>query len=274
MADETSAAPVAESSLASEAPNSVETLAPEAASPVESAAPVAETTPVMMTVEGARAKITAALAGQVPQLALFQRTAQFTIPARNAPLDPAEQAAVKAEYAAFRERNRQMFGAFGSKFPKPVADAVDVDDEAFTTTMEWLWEQGGTMFLSGFRDLMRNPAANERAARIADPGFGRVFTDHMAIVRYDQANGWNAACVDARGNFPLDPATAVLHYAQEVFEGLKAYRHADGSIWLFRPERNAARRCSSSCSKASREKRSANSALLASSSITPGCLSR
>jgi cyclohexanone monooxygenase len=97
-------------------------------------------------------------------LTVFQRTAQFTIPARNAPLDPAEQAAVKAEYAEFRERNRQMFGAFGSKFPKPTADAVDVDDTTFVETMEWLWERGGTMFLSGFRDLMRNPAANERAA--------------------------------------------------------------------------------------------------------------
>ena len=95
-------------------------------------------------------------------------------------------------------------------------------------------------------DFAIKPCANpvpeaERAAKLANLGFGRAFTDHMAIVRYDQANGWNAACVDARGNFPLDPATAVLHYAQEIFEGLKAFRHEDGSVWTFRPEKNAER---------------------------------
>ena len=60
----------------------------------------------------------------------------------------------------------------------------------------------------------------ERVARLVDPGFGRVFTDHMAIVRYDQGKGWHGARVESRANFPLDPATAVLHYAQEIFEGL------------------------------------------------------
>ena len=73
------------------------------------------------------------------------------------------------------------------------------------------------------------PAANptsekERAAKLADPGFGRIFTDHMAIVRYNQAKGWHGARVESRANFPLDPAAAVLHYAQEIFEGLKAYK--------------------------------------------------
>ena len=80
-----------------------------------------------------------------------------------------------------------------------------------------------------------------RAAKLADPGFGRVFTDHMAIVRYSQAKGWHTARVESRANFPLDPASAVLHYAQEIFEGLKAYRCDDGSINLFRPDANARR---------------------------------
>src|ERR1051325_2075187 len=62
----------------------------------------------------------------------------------------------------------------------------------------------------------------ERAARLVDPGFGRIFTDHMAIVRYNQAKGWHDARIESRANFPLDPALAVLHYAQEIFEGLKA----------------------------------------------------
>src|ERR1700721_3099580 len=90
------------------------------------------------------------------------------------------------------------------------------------------------------------PAANptsekERVARLVDPGFGRIFTDHMAVVRYNQAKGWHGARVESRANFPLDPAAAVLHYAQEIFEGLKAYKRDDGGVNLFRPDANARR---------------------------------
>ena len=90
-----------------------------------------------------------------------------------------------------------------------------------------------------------HPAANptpekERSAKLADPGFGRIFTDHMAIIRYNQAKGWHDARVESRANFPLDPATAVLHYAQEIFEGLKAYKR-DNGVNLFRPDANARR---------------------------------
>ena len=81
----------------------------------------------------------------------------------------------------------------------------------------------------------------ERAARLADPGFGRVFTDHMVTIRYSDTLGWYDAKVGPRGPLTLDPATAVLHYAQEIFEGLKAYRLADGGMALFRPEQNARR---------------------------------
>lgn len=87
-----------------------------------------------------------------------------------------------------------------------------------------------------------NPVdAAERAARLVDPGFGRVFTDHMVTIRYSDAKGWHDAKVGPRAPLTLDPATAVLHYAQEIFEGLKAYRLADGSMALFRPEQNARR---------------------------------
>ncbi|MGM4992030.1 branched-chain amino acid aminotransferase [Tardiphaga sp. 841_E9_N1_2] len=91
-----------------------------------------------------------------------------------------------------------------------------------------------------------HPAANavseaDRAAKLKDPGFGRVFTDHMAIVRYNQTDGWHGARVESRANFPLDPAAAVLHYAQEIFEGLKAYVREDGGVNLFRPDANARR---------------------------------
>ncbi len=87
-----------------------------------------------------------------------------------------------------------------------------------------------------------NPTSEtERAAKLVDPGFGRVFTDHMAMVRYNQAKGWHDARVESRANFPLDPALAVLHYAQEIFEGLKAYKRDDGGVNLFRPDANARR---------------------------------
>ena len=87
-----------------------------------------------------------------------------------------------------------------------------------------------------------HPVADDvRAAAIADPVFGRVFTDHMVSIRYTEGQGWHDAQVMPRGPLTLDPATAVLHYAQEIFEGLKAYRLDDGSMALFRVEANAAR---------------------------------
>src|SRR5581483_3741695 len=93
-------------------------------------------------------------------------------------------------------------------------------------------------------EIRRNPdpvSPVERAALLADPGFGRVFTDHMVTIRYADGKGWYDARVEPRGPLSIDPATAVLHYAQEIFEGLKAYRTADGGVSMFRPEANAHR---------------------------------
>ncbi|NGO45831.1 branched-chain amino acid aminotransferase [Streptomyces ureilyticus] len=81
----------------------------------------------------------------------------------------------------------------------------------------------------------------ERAAILAAPGFGRYFTDHMASAVWTLDGGWHDSKVGPLEPFTLHPSAAVLHYAQEIFEGLKAYRHADGSVWLFRPEANARR---------------------------------
>jgi branched-chain amino acid aminotransferase len=82
---------------------------------------------------------------------------------------------------------------------------------------------------------------DERTAVLAAPGFGKHFTDHMVVATWSAADGWHDAQVRPYGPLQLDPSAAVLHYAQEIFEGLKAYRHDDGSVWAFRPERNAAR---------------------------------
>ncbi|MBW3085771.1 Branched-chain-amino-acid aminotransferase [Austwickia sp. TVS 96-490-7B] len=82
---------------------------------------------------------------------------------------------------------------------------------------------------------------SDRAAILANPGFGKHFTDHMAVARWTVAEGWHDARIEPYGPLQIDPAAAVLHYAQEVFEGLKAYRHEDGSVWTFRPEANGER---------------------------------
>jgi branched-chain amino acid aminotransferase len=92
-----------------------------------------------------------------------------------------------------------------------------------------------------------NAVEDDRLQEIlANPGFGVHFTDHMVTVEWTPDAGWHGARVTPYGPLTLDPATAVLHYAQETFEGMKAYRHADGSIWTFRPEENAARMMRSS----------------------------
>src|SRR4051812_167255 len=81
---------------------------------------------------------------------------------------------------------------------------------------------------------------------LANPRFGTYFPDRMFTVEWTPEAGWHDARVTPYGPLTLDPATAVLHYAQEIFEGMKAYRHEDGSIWSFRPEENAARMVRSS----------------------------
>jgi len=72
-------------------------------------------------------------------------------------------------------------------------------------------------------------------------GFGKVFTDHMFLMQYERGRGWYDARVVPYGPLPLDPATASLHYGQSMFEGMKAFRSADGSVRMFRPERHCER---------------------------------
>ncbi|WP_168583547.1 branched-chain amino acid aminotransferase [Gephyromycinifex aptenodytis] len=87
-----------------------------------------------------------------------------------------------------------------------------------------------------------DPATDEaRAAVLADPGFGTTFTDHMARIAWTKEQGWHDGQIVPYGPITLDPAASVLHYGQEIFEGLKAFRHEDGSVWCFRPEANAER---------------------------------
>src|SRR5215469_13263831 len=86
----------------------------------------------------------------------------------------------------------------------------------------------------------RVPAA-ERERILENPGFGQVFTDHMITLRWSDGRGWHDGKLEPYGPFTLDPATAVFHYAQEFFEGLKAYKQDSGQAVMFRPQANAAR---------------------------------
>lgn len=92
--------------------------------------------------------------------------------------------------------------------------------------------------------VTRNLAARgvaEREQILENPGFGTAFTDHMVDICWSMRGGWHRPRVQPYGPISLDPAAAVLHYGQEIFEGIKAYRHADGSIHTFRPDQNGRR---------------------------------
>lgn len=105
------------------------------------------------------------------------------------------------------------------------------------TTME----SGTALWPIALRPSEHATPADEREAILADPGFGRHFTDHMVRASWTVADGWHDARLEEYGPLLMDPATSSLHYGQTIFEGLKAYRHADGSIRTFRPVQNAER---------------------------------
>lgn len=87
-----------------------------------------------------------------------------------------------------------------------------------------------------------NPASDAKRAELIDkPAFGQVFSDNMAHMTWTKGEGWGDRRIEPYAPLKMDPGASVLHYAQECFEGLKAYRHADGSTWLFRPDANAER---------------------------------
>lgn len=113
----------------------------------------------------------------------------------------------------------------------------------------WLTLLAGTLYgthmtetLAFSRRLNPQPATDAHRAEVLEtPGFGKHFSDHMVTIKCSLERGWHDAQVEPYHTIELDPATAVLHYAQTIFEGLKAYHQPDGSVAAFRPEENAAR---------------------------------
>ena len=138
------------------------------------------------------------MAGQASQLVVFQRTPNYSVPAHNAPLDPAYEASIKADYAAFRERNRQMMPAFGSNHPTPQGSVLAADDDTRRGVFEKWWQRGGLGFTRAFDDLMLDPDANQVAAQfvrekiheiVADPALAEQLSPQQVI-------GCKRLCVD------------------------------------------------------------------------------
>src|SRR5213594_3052586 len=80
--------------------------------------------------------------------------------------------------------------------------------------------------------------AKKPKPRDSELTFGTVFTDHMFVMDFQEEKGWYDPRIEPYGPFSLDPATAILHYAQGIFDGLKAFRGKDGLVRLFRPQKH------------------------------------
>lgn len=87
----------------------------------------------------------------------------------------------------------------------------------------------------------KSPSLKQKPTDSSALGFGKYFTDHMFIMNYDEGQGWHDARIVPYAPLSLDPAAMCLHYGQEVFEGMKAYRTPEGKVVLFRPDKNMAR---------------------------------
>jgi len=138
------------------------------------------------------------LARDAAELTVFQRTPAYTVPARNGPLDPDELAAVKADYAALREANRQMSVGFGSRIPSRGVGALEVDEDDRRKEYEARWERGGFTFLGSFNDLLLRAEANETAADFVREKIQEAVSDPEVAARLqpDQVIGCKRLCID------------------------------------------------------------------------------
>ena len=138
------------------------------------------------------------IAQQASELVVFQRTATYAVPARNAPLDPDYVARIKAGYATFRARNRSMANAFGSNFPRNDAPALSVSPEERQRTYEERWQAGGVTLLGAYGDLLVDAKANETAAEFVRGKIRDIVKDPAvaALLTPDQVIGCKRLCID------------------------------------------------------------------------------
>lgn len=136
------------------------------------------------------------IAGQAAHLTVFQRTATYAIPAHNAPLDPAEVARIKADYAAFRARNWQE--PFGVNFHQRPESALAVSAAEREREFEARWERGRLGFLAAFSDLLLDPKANELAAEFIRNKIRSIVEDPAVAARLlpKQVVGCKRLCLD------------------------------------------------------------------------------
>ena len=138
------------------------------------------------------------IAEQAAHLTVFQRTANYAVPAHNRPLDPAEVDSVKARYAEFREANQQMVSAYGSRYGRNDVSVRAVDDETRDATLEGRWANGGLPFLGAFNDFLLDPEANVLAAEFVRTKIREIVTDPVVAERLSPNTviGCKRLCVD------------------------------------------------------------------------------
>lgn len=138
------------------------------------------------------------IAEQAERLVVFQRTPNYSVPAHNAPLDPDYEARIKADYAAFRERNRQMLPAFGSNSPAPQGPVLAAPEDKRREVFETWWRRGGLGFTRAFDDLMLDPDANQVAAQFVREKIHEIVEDPELAERLSprQVIGCKRLCVD------------------------------------------------------------------------------
>ena len=138
------------------------------------------------------------IAEQVRDLTVFQRTANYVVPARNRPLDPAEQASVKAEYPMWRAKNRKMLGGFGAKFPWNTTSIFEVEPGEREHEYEWRWDEGGFVILGAFGDTTLSMEANAFPADFVRRKIHEIVDDPQvaALLSPKQAFGCKRLCLD------------------------------------------------------------------------------
>ncbi|MFT4100608.1 MAG: NAD(P)/FAD-dependent oxidoreductase [Burkholderiaceae bacterium] len=138
------------------------------------------------------------IAEQALTLTVFQRTANYAVPAHNGPIDPGYEARIKADYAGFRARNSRMMPAYGSSYPRNERSALSVDDDERERIFEERWRHGGLPFMGAFNDLMLDPRSNRTAAefvrrkireQVRDPALAELLSPRQTI-------GCKRLCVD------------------------------------------------------------------------------
>ncbi len=140
------------------------------------------------------------IAQEAGHLYVFQRTPNYSVPAHNAPLDPAEKQKIKADYPAFRERNAEMVSGFGSRYKRPEESAVKAAPEEREAVYEERWAIGGLPFMGAYIDLLADSAANDTAGEFIRGKIREIVKDPATaeLLSPKHVVGCKRLCVDTR----------------------------------------------------------------------------